>query len=191
MAKKSIEQKVAETMMQVPAPVTIGDRTYDVAPPTFGTLELVSALLARVPDIGDLTDAPNDKKASAMLQRARDFGVLPEILATLILGSKHIRDTEKVVERRRKTGIRGFFGAKEETVTEVRVYDRLVQEIRDNVSPYQMSELIPFLIGGLQLSDFFVLTTFLREVNAAEPTKVVKKATAPGPSSQASSNPSE
>lgn len=191
MAKKSIEQKVAETMMQVPAPVTIGDRTYDVAPPTFGTLELVSALLARVPDIGDLTDAPNDKKAAAMLQLARDFGVLPEILATLILGSKHIRDTEKVVERRRKAGIRGFFGAKEETVTEIKAYDRLVQEIRDNVSPYQMSELIPFLIGSLQLSDFFVLTTFLREVNAAEPTKVVKKATAPGPSSQASSNPSE
>lgn len=191
MAKKSIEQRVAETMMEVPATVTVGGRAYDVAPPTFGTLELVSALLAKVPDIGDLAKAPNDMKAAAMLQRARDFGVLPEILATLILGSKHIRDKEKVAEKRRKRGLLGLFGVKETVEKEISVADRLAQEIRDEVSPYQMSELVPYLIGSLQLSDFFVLTTFLRGINTAEPTKVVKKATAPGPSSRASSKPSE
>lgn len=173
-------------MLQVPATVKIGDREYDVAPPTFGTLLLVSERLAEVPDIGETDGLDGRERASWLIKRARDFGVLPEILATLILGSKHISDKEDVVERRRMEGIRGFFGAKENIVTSVSVFDRLVKEIRDEVSPSQMTDIIPWLIGGLQLSDFFVLTTFLREINLAEPKKVVKKATARGQSSEAS-----
>lgn len=188
MAKeKNIQERVADTMMQAPATVKIGDKTYEVAPPSFGTLELVSAKLAEIPDVGDLEELSSKDKALTMLRRAKDFAILPDLLTLLILGSKHIRDKEIVAQRRRKGGIRGFFGAKEETLTEVGVYERMVQEIRDNVPPEQMSELIPFLIGSLQLTDFFVLTTFLREVCVAEPTKVEKKATAPGPSSRASS----
>lgn len=189
--KKTIQEKVAETMIQVPATIKIGDREYEVAPPTFGTLELVSAKLASVPDIGDLSNESSQAKAVAMLQKARDFGVLPEIFAILILGSKHIRDKEKVVEKRRKGGLLGLFGAKKEVVSEKSAFDRLVQEIRDEVSPAEIAELIPFLIGGLQLTDFFVLTTFLREISVAAPTKVEKKVTARGPSSPDSSKASE
>lgn len=178
-------------MMQSPATVKIGDKTYEVAPPSFGTLELVSAKLAEVPDIGDTSDLTAEGKAVTMLRKARDFGVLPDLLAILVLGSKHIRDKEKVAQKRRKGGLLGFFGAKEEVVEEVSTLDRLAQEIRDNVSPAQMAEVVPFLIGSLQLTDFFVLTTFLREISVAEPTvKVEKKTTAPGRSSRASSNPS-
>lgn len=188
MAKdKNIQERAAETMLQVPAKVRIGDRDYEVAPPSFGTLELVSAKLASIPDVGDLTGLPNTDKAVAMLRAAKDFGVLPDLLTVLILGSKHIRDKEKVSQKRRKGGLRGFFGAKEEVVEEISVADRLTQEIRDNVSPAQMSDIVPFLISSLQLTDFFVLTTFLREISVTEPKKVEKKTTAPGPSSRASS----
>lgn len=185
--KENIQGRVAETMMQVPATVKIGGRTYEVAPPSFGTLELVSAKLAEVPDIGDLGSLSSTDKAVTMLRKAKDFGVLPDLLAILILGSKHIRDNEKVAQRRRKRGLLGFFGATEEVAVETSALDRLTTEIRDEVSPAQMAELVPFLIGSLQLTDFFVLTTFLREITVAEPTKVEKKTTAPGPSSRASS----
>ena len=177
-------------MMQAPATIKVGEREYEVAPPTFGTLELVSAKLAEIPDIGNLSGMTGNEKAVVMLQKAREFAILPDLLAVLILGSKHIRDKEKVVEKRRKGGLSGFFGVKEEVVTEAPVADRLAQEIRDGVSPAQMAEVVPFLIGSLQLTDFFVLTTFLREISVAAPTKVEKKTTAPGPSSPASSNPS-
>lgn len=188
MAKtKELQERVAETMLQVPTTITIGEREYAIAPPSFGTLELVSAMLSRIPDIGDLRDEPTDVKAKVLLQKARDFGVLPEMLAVLILGSKHIGDTERVAEKRRKRGIRGFFGAKEVEYREVKTAERLAREIRDNVSPAQMAEVVPFLIGSLQLTDFFVLTTFLREISVTEPTKVEKKTTAPGRSSRASS----
>ena len=185
---KTIQEKVAETMLQVPATIKIGDRTYNVAPPSFGTLELVSARLAELPDIGDLRKVPSNDKAVAMLQRAKDYGILPDLLAILILGSKHIRDNEVVVEIKRKRGLSGFFGAKDEITTTVSVRERLIREIRDEVSPAQMSDIIPFLISNLQLTDFFVLTTFLREISVAAPTaEVVKKTTARGRSSQASS----
>lgn len=177
-------------MLQAPRKVRIGDREYEVAPPSFGTLMLVSEILARVPDMGDLAEESANTKAALVLQRAREFGLLPELLATLILGSKHVKDTETYTERRKRGGIRGLFGAREETVKTVSVYERMVAEIRDNVEPAELSELVPWLIGGLQLTDFFVLTTFLREIKLAEPTKVEKKATARGRSSQASSNPS-
>ncbi len=185
--KKNIQERVAETMMQTPTRIEIGEREYEIAPPSFGTLELVSAKLAEVPSVGDLSGEPNNVKAMVMLQKARDFGVLPEILAILILGSKHIRDKEKVAEKRRKRGLLGFFGVKETIEKEITASDRLTQEIRDNVSPAQMAEVVPYLIGSLQLTDFFVLTTFLHEISVAEPTKVVTKTTAPGPSSPASS----
>lgn len=177
-------------MMQTPATVRVGDREYDVAPPTFGTLELVSAKLAEIPDVGDTEEISGNDRAALMLQKAREFAILPDLLAVLILGSKHIRDKEKVVERRRKGGLLGFLGAKRNVETEVSASDRLAQEIRDTVSPAQMAEVLPFLLGSLQLTDFFVLTTFLREISVAAPTKVEKKTTAPGPSSPASSNPS-
>lgn len=186
--EKTLQERVADTMLESPASVKIGERTYEVAPPSFGTLELVSAKLAEVPDIGDLSNESAEGKAVAMLSKAREFGVLPDLLAILILGSKHIRDKEKVVRTVRKGGLSGFFGAKEKVEEEVAVYDTMRQAIRDEVSPAQMAEVVPFLIGSLQLTDFFVLTTFLREISVTEPTaKVVTKATAHGPSSRASS----
>lgn len=188
---KSLQERVAETMLEVPTTVKIGERTYDVASPTFGTLEIVSAKLAEVPDIGDMSGVSSEGRAVTMLRKAREFGILPDLLAVLILGSKHIRDKEKVVKTVRKGGLPGFFGAKEKVEEEVSIYERLKQEIRDEVSPAQMAEVVPFLIGSLQLTDFFVLTTFLREISVTEPTvKVVKKATARGQSSPASSSPS-
>ena len=187
MAKNNIEQQVADTMLQAPHHVTIGNKEYEVAPPSFGTLMKVSELLARVPEIDDLSKANAGEKAAVMLQKARDFGVLPELLAVLILGSKHINDREQVVTRTRARGLRGFFGLRDTKVEEVPVYYRLVNEIRDEVSPQLLSDLVPWLISGLQLADFFVLTTFLREIRLTEPTKVGTKATARGRSSQASS----
>ena len=189
--KKNIQEKVAETMLQVPTTVTIGNRKYEVAPPSFGTLMLVSAKLSSVPDIGDLTGESPEDKAKAMLRAAKDFGVLPDLLALLILGSKHINDKEIAVLRRRKRGLAGLLGFREDVETEETAYDRLVREIRDEVSPAEMADIIPWLIGSLQLTDFFVLTTFLREINLTEPKKVEKKTTVRGQSSPVSSKPSK
>ena len=164
-------------MLQRPKDIIIGGERYKLYPPSIGTLLLVSEKLAQVPAIGDLEALSPSQRATEVLRRAKDYTVLPEILAILILGSKHINDIHKVAKKKWR-----WLGRQKREVSR---YDYLVQRIRDEVTPAQLSEMIPFLLGSLQLSDFFVLTTFLQEINLAKPKKVVKT-TARGQSSQAS-----
>lgn len=167
---KTIEQKVAETILQKATEVKVGDKTYSVAPPTTATLILVSEAVSQLPHLK--LDEKNI--VGEVLSVAKDCRVLGDVAAILILGAKGLTET---VTRRRHV----FWPFNRIEVTET--IDRkaeLSREILDNCSPSELHNIIANLLGGLDLGDFFGLTTFLTEVNLLRQTKVETETTASG-----------
>ena len=179
---QTIEGKVAETILQMPDEVRVGDTTYTVAPPSAATIILVSEAVSRLPQVRfDRGSVLEDT-----LRHARDCKALGEIGATLILGARHINDTvganEVTVRRRRLFGL-----LPDKVVTErvesLRRRDIIARQLMEEMTPREMATLIGTLLGKMQVSDFFELTTFLTEINLTRPTKVETGQTASGRSS--------
>lgn len=159
----TIEARAAQTVLQQPKKITVADRTFEVSPPTTGTLILVSEGISQLPTM----QLNRDKVVQEALAVAKDCRVLGDILATLILGSKRLIETERVTNKR-------FFGLWRRT--ESQTVDRkaeLSEWLLSELSPTEMYQLLIDLVSGFQLGDFFGLTTFLTEINLLRPKRVV------------------
>lgn len=168
--EQTIEQKVAQTVLQQPTQVTVGDRTFDVAPPTLKTLILASAAISQLPQ----EELNSDHIVQETLYVAKNCGVLGDIAAILILGAKGLTETATRRVKRRRRGLLGLFGLTRE-VTEEQTIDRkaeLSDYLLENLSPKQLRDIVMSLVHKLQLGDFFGLTTFLIDLNLLRPTKV-------------------
>lgn len=78
------EQKVAETLLELPKVVTIGGIDYSIAPPTIGTLAMMSAEISKLD--GDATDI------QGIIKRAEsNADILTRIGAIVLLGAKVIK----------------------------------------------------------------------------------------------------
>ena len=78
------EQKVAETLLELPKVITIGGTEYSIAPPTIGTLAMMSAEISKLD--GDGTDI------QGIIKRAEsNADILTRIGAIVILGAKVIK----------------------------------------------------------------------------------------------------
>ena len=78
------EQKVAETLLELPKVITIGGVDYSIAPPTIGTLAMMSAEISKLD--GDATDI------QGIIKRAEsNADILTRIGAIVILGAKLIK----------------------------------------------------------------------------------------------------
>lgn len=176
--KKTIEEKVAETILQKADEIKVGEKVYKVAPPTTATLILASEAVSRLPK--DVLD-PN-KVVEESLSVAKDCKALGEIAAIMILGARHLTETRKVREKREKRYLFGLI-KKSGWVEVEKTIDRkaeLAQELLDTYSPKDMNILVGALLQKMELGDFFGLTTFLIEINLLRPTKVETGATASG-----------
>ena len=165
MGNKTIEQRVAETILQKPEEITVGSKTYRVAPPSTATLILASEAVSRFPQL----TLDKERVMEDTLANARHCGIIGDILAILILGGKAVREDS---ERPRKRWLRRREGRKE----------RLARELLEELSPHELQDLAVRLLQGIQVSDFFGLTTFLNTINQTRPTKaeVVNATTAFG-----------
>ena len=155
---ETIEQKVAQTVLQKTERITVGEKTFTVAPPSVATLILVSEAISRLPQ----RHLDNKKIVDESLSVARDCKVIGDIVATLILGAK----------KGRKCG----FSALPNSIRKRRLSRMLLEEL----TPSELNLLLVRLLKRLQIGDFFELTTFLIEVNLLRPTKVVSETTASG-----------
>lgn len=165
MGNKTIEQRVAETILQKPEEITVGSKTYRVAPPSTATLILASEAVSRFPQL----TLDKERVMEDTLANARHCGIIGDILAILILGGKAVREDS---ERPRKRWLRRREGRKE----------RLARELLEELSPHELQDLAVRLLQGIQVSDFFGLTTFLNTINQTRPTtaEVVNATTASG-----------
>lgn len=179
MADNNIESRVAETILQNPETITVGDKTYTVAPPSAATIILVSEAVAHLPFVRF-----NEKRVlEDSLRYGRECKDLGAIGATVILGAKHINDREE--DRTETIRKRRFFGLLPDKVEQKTIKGRLkreaiAKELMENTTPRELAQILGTLLGKMQVSDFFELTTFLTEINLIRPTKVETEPTASG-----------
>lgn len=171
-----IEQRVADTILQRATEIKIGARKYQVAPPSVATLILISEAVAKLPT-GKLDE---NNIVGEVLAVAKDCEVLGEIAAILILGAKKVGEVERIAQTTQKTYFGGLITRTNTQYVEVSRLALLKKEILETLSPAELHSLIARLLQGLDLSDFFAVTTFLTEINLLRRTKVETKMTAFG-----------
>lgn len=172
----NIQARVADELLQVPETFSFGGIKYTIAPPTFGTLSRVSAMLTRIPAAVEIPE--KGKEFETIVASAHKYGIVPRIVAMLILGAK---EAEKPDTSTREGNI-SFLGIrrkKRRGIVQRTKLDALAEKLDLEASPSELKNAIAPLLERLELKDFFVLTTFLHRLNVTKPTKV-EEATAPG-----------
>lgn len=174
--KESIEKRVAETILQAPLEVEIGQKKYSIAPPSIATLILVSEAVARMPQL-QLSDKRVMEDSLAV---AKDCRVIGEIAAILILGAKQVNDTIVTYHTRRKSHLWGLYHTETAERKEESHKDKLAQELLEDTTPRELHHIIAKVLLKMEIGDFFGLTTFLCGINLTKQTKVETEPTASG-----------
>lgn len=157
-----IETKVAETILQQPIDVIVCSKTFKVAPPSVATIILVSQYVAQLPRVHF-----DDKKVlEDTLLYGQDCSALGHVVAVLVLGAKRINSD---IRKRRGlvARIKRWFGFGKESLLE-----RTAATLLEDLPPAELNRIAIGIMKGMQVADFFGLTTFLCEVNLTKPTKV-------------------
>lgn len=152
----TVEHTIEQALLQEPSVVEVGGQTYDVAPPSMATLIKVSALVSEMPKI----DTSNEDFIGEILRVAKDCRVVGEIIATVILGAKRIRDF--------KRGVLSASRSELQKLTEALLYEKTPQELHDL--------LARLITSKMDVVFFSNIITSLSAVNMSKPTKT----TAPG-----------
>lgn len=155
---QTIETKVSKAILQQNEPLFIGRRMYRVAPPSTATLIMVSEEISKLPK----KQLNSEKIVEESLAIAKECRVLGDIVAILVLGARRASNNWFA------SLLRGF------------KRQRLARRVLEQYSPKELHALLARLLQGLDVADFFALTTFLLEINLLSPTKVEKETTAFG-----------
>lgn len=173
-----IEKKAAETILQRPLEIKVGDKMYQTAPPSTATLILVSEAVSRLPQ-SSFEVKEGESIVQPCLAIAQDCAPIGEIAAILILGAKGLTEVSKEKLEVEERCLFGLFRRKK-TVEVERTVDRkaeLARELLEEHTPSELFTIITKLLATMELSDFFATTTFLIEINLLRQTKVVENPT--------------
>lgn len=146
---ETIEQRVGRAILQQGDNITVGGKSYKVAPPSVATLILASEAISRLPQV----HLDNGKVIEESLSIAKECRIIGDVIAILILGAKRGGGSRLFAFRRR----------------------RLARRLLENLTPSELHKLTAVLLKDMQIGDFFGLTTFLTEINLMRPTKVVEQ----------------
>ncbi len=159
MARKRLEGRVADTLLQEKLAIVVGPRTFSVPRPTLGTLTMVSEHIADLPKM-------KSDKTSEVLAECVHGEKVARILAILILGAKRINLPGRLRYLPFKRNV-----------------DRMTRYLLDNATNSQLWSAFTEILSFSELDDFFALTTFLGEVNLLQAREVEEtKTTASGQS---------
>lgn len=170
MNENTIEQMVAETVLEKPLEVKVGEKTYQVAPASTATIILASEAISQLPHI--VLDT--EKVVEETLSVAKECRILGDIAAILILGAKNIIGKKKVQQIKEKRYLCGLIRRQHTVEIEITI-DRkaeLAKELLEDVSPRELNLTVSKILSRMQIADFFGLTTFLTELNLLHPRKV-------------------
>ena len=166
----SIENKVADTILQKPFCVQIGEETYKVAPPSIATLILASELIAQLP--GLKLDSKQVMFESIFV--AKDCKVLGEIVATLILGADNLTSEKEIIEVEKHCF--GLIRKKKKRTVQVDNKAILSDKVLKKIPPSKVNTITISILNRMEIGDFFGLTASLIEVNLIRPTKPMEEA---------------
>ena len=163
----TIESRVAATILERSVgTLEIEGVKYDIAPPTLGTLILASEIVSVFPEVADVEDKQRLFKALFM---AKDYKMLAELAAVLILGAKHLSEERDVTVVKRS-----FFGLIRRKRTVKQTFDlraELAEKILLNVRPSVLFDVIVKRLRDNEIMTFFAITTSLNAANILKPTK--------------------
>lgn len=162
----NIETKVADTILQKPYRVQVGEETYTVAPPSIATIILASELIAQLP--GLKLDTKQVMFESLFV--AKDCKVLGDIVATLILGADNLTSEEEIIEKH----CFGLIRRKKKVQVDNKVI--LAEKILKKLPPSRVNSITLSILNRMEIGDFFGLTASLIEVNLIRPTKPKEEA---------------
>lgn len=169
----TIEQRTAETILETKKEFTIDGHTYKVAPPTIGTLIMVSEIISTLPKSEGIKN--DGEILNSVLRQAKDYRAIADVASVLILGAKGL--TEKVEIEERITHKRLFglirWTSNKKVTKKINRRAELAERILLNISAKDLYEWIISILSGLDVSYFFAITTSLSEVNLLKPTREV------------------
>ena len=149
--KKTVERQIEQAILQASTTVEVGGKTYEVAPPSIATLIKVSALVSEMPEV----NTSSGDFISETLRVAKDCRAVGEIIATIILGAKHIRDHKRSIIDFGKTEL--------QSLADAILYEK---------TPKEIEGLLATLIAERMDVVFFSnIITSLSAVNMTRPTK--------------------
>ena len=126
-----IENRVAQTILQQPEEITIGNKIYKVAPPSVATIILASEIVSRLPQV----HLNEDMVVEETLSIAKDCRELGDLMAVFILGAKRINDTIKRQETQKKRRLWGLFYTTETVTKTETAKEALSRELMEDVTP--------------------------------------------------------
>ena len=163
----TIESRVAATILErTVSTLEIEGVTYNIAPPTIGTLILASEIVSFFPQIDDVDDK---QRIFMALFKAKDFKMLADLAAVLILGSKCLTEEREVTVEKRH--LFGLIKRKHRVKQTVDLRAELAQKILDNVRSSVLFEVIVKRLRDNEIMTFFAITTSLNAANILKPTK--------------------
>lgn len=150
--EKTIEQKVAETILQEEFKVKVGAKEYAATPISYGTLIRISAIISTLPAVGE-----EENLFSGALRNGIHADKLAEVVALCILNRK---DTAPVYQRQvfKRTLVKPGL-------------QQLKEEILYHCTIGEVGRLVRLLFSRMELADFFGVMVSLSGVNLTAETK--------------------
>lgn len=152
--EKTIEQKVAESILQQPETITIGGKRYAIAKPSTATLIMASAAISKLPKF----ELDKGTMVTDALREAKNADGVGEVIAIMIVGAKGLN----------KIGLRRLI--------KKRKLHRMKRMVLEEYGAGELQRLAYKLFTKMEVGDFFGLIAFLSEVNMTKPTKATTTA---------------
>lgn len=134
--------------------ITIGGEVFNPTPPFMETMILVSEKISEIPK----HEYKEDDMLFGALANARHYRPMVDAIAILVLGANNL-------EREGKKRLFGLL--KPRRVNELARVSKLISTTKTN---REIVMLFRELLEGLQVGDFFVLSSILREINLMDRT---------------------
>lgn len=147
MEEKTIEQKVADAILQEDFTVQIGPRKYPVQPISYGTLIRVSAIISTLPRLEE-----EETVFAGALRSGAHADKLARIAALCILNRKDTRPRYR----------RKWLVCRELTEPGV---EQLTQDILYHCNIGEVGQILRKIFSRMELSDFFGVMVSLSGVN--------------------------
>lgn len=147
---KQVEERVSETILQKPFAITLGGKKYKVQPPTIGTIIEASAMVStgKVSEHSmNILDAGEET-----LRLAKDYKILPKVIALFILGIKKAYITLPFIGR-----------------CDIRLRI-LAWEINRVATPEELAKAIAAIYGNMDAAFFLGIIDSLNAINQTRPT---------------------
>lgn len=153
-------EEVANAILQRKTELKIGEKKFQVAPPTIATLIEVSVRVAKM----DFDEPQEETQLNYVLRNARKAKSIPEVLALLILGEQKAFAPETWT-----TKIARWLRLEPKSA-----FEELTHQLATQHTPEELMQAFVEVLSKMEIESFFAISTFLRRVNVIEPKKKVE-----------------